>query len=134
MAAVSAQGKTVWVLIRRLNSSSNRSIAFEVWIDFHWLGGNRVNVNSLSPASSRLSATARHLRPYLRMNALRRVFDLAARRGVDHVAVVVRDFLVQALGRVGEEIAMLVHGAALDSHVGPQRRHRLFEARCCGRR
>ena len=25
---------------------------------------------------------------------------------------------------------MLVHGAALDSHVGPQRRHRLFEARC----
>ena len=24
---------------------------------------------------------------------------------------------------------MLVHGAALDSHVGPQRRHRLFEAR-----
>ena len=56
--------------------------------------------------------------------------DPAARRGVDHVAVVVRDFLVQALGRVGEEIAMLVHGAALDSHVGPQRRrHRLFEAR-----
>ena len=38
--------------------------------------------------------------------------DLAARRGVDHVAVVVRDFLAQALGRVGEEIAMLVHIAA----------------------
>ena len=45
--------------------------------------------------------------------------DLAARRGVDHVAVVVRDFLVQALRGMGEEIAMLVHGAALDSHVGP---------------
>ena len=29
----------------------------------------------------------------------------------------------------GEEIAMLVHGAALDSHVGPQRRQRLFETR-----
>src|SRR5208337_3109135 len=49
MAAVSAQGSTVWVLIRRLNSSCNRSIAFEVRIDFHWLGGKRVKVNSLSP-------------------------------------------------------------------------------------
>ena len=45
MAAVSAQGSTVWVLIRRLNSSCNRSIVFEVRIDFHWLGGSRVNVN-----------------------------------------------------------------------------------------
>jgi hypothetical protein len=26
---------------------------------------------------------------------------------------------VQALRGMGEEIAMLVHGAALDSHVGP---------------
>ena len=39
IAAVSAEGSTVWVLIRRLNSSCNRSIAFEVRIDFHWLGG-----------------------------------------------------------------------------------------------
>jgi hypothetical protein len=42
MAAVSAQGSTVWVLMRRLNSSCNRSIAFEVRIDFHWLSGKRV--------------------------------------------------------------------------------------------
>jgi hypothetical protein len=28
MAAVSAEGSTVWVLIRRLNSSCSRSIAF----------------------------------------------------------------------------------------------------------
>ena len=53
IAAVSAQGSTVWVLIRRLNSSCNRSIAFEVRIDFHWLGGKRVKVKSLSPASLR---------------------------------------------------------------------------------
>ena len=33
--------------------------------------GNRVKVNSLSPASSRLSATARHFIRHLRMNALR---------------------------------------------------------------
>src|SRR5271165_400293 len=94
MAAVSAQGSTVWVLIRRLNSSCNRSIVFEVRIDFHWLGGSRVNVNSLSPASSRLSATARHLRRHERLAP---GLDLAARGGIDHVAVVVRNFLVQAL-------------------------------------
>ena len=47
-------------------------MAFEVLIDFHWLGEKRVKVNSLSPASSRLSATARHLRRHLRMKALRR--------------------------------------------------------------
>ena len=55
MAAVSAEGTTVWVLIRRLNSSCNRSIPFDVRIDFHWLSGKRGKVNSLSPASSRLS-------------------------------------------------------------------------------
>ena len=55
MAAVSAEGSTVWVLIRRLNSSWSRSIALVVRALFHWLKGNRVKVNSRSPASSRLS-------------------------------------------------------------------------------
>src|SRR3954466_14832237 len=41
MAAVSAEGSTVWVLIRRLNSSCSRSTAFVVRADFHWLGGRR---------------------------------------------------------------------------------------------
>ncbi len=50
----------VCVLIRRLNSSCNRSIAFDVRIDFHWLFGKCVKVKSLSSASSRLSATAGH--------------------------------------------------------------------------
>jgi hypothetical protein len=46
---------------RSERQSCNRSIAFEVRIDFRWLGGKRVKVKSLSPASSRLSATARRL-------------------------------------------------------------------------
>ena len=71
MAAVSAQGSTVCVLILRLNSSCKRSIAFEVRMDFHWLCGKRVKANSLSPASSRLSATAGHFKRHLRMNAFR---------------------------------------------------------------
>ena len=46
-------------------------MAFEVRIDLYWLCGKRVKVNSLSPASSRLSATARCFRRHLRMSALR---------------------------------------------------------------
>ena len=34
MGAVSAEGRTAWVLIRRLNSSFRRSIAFVVLVDF----------------------------------------------------------------------------------------------------
>ena len=54
MAAVSADGSTVCVLILRLNSSCNRSIALVVRTLRHWLGGKRVKVKSRSPASSRL--------------------------------------------------------------------------------
>src|SRR5437899_2651169 len=39
IAAVSADGSTVCVLIRRLNSSCSRSIALVVRALFHWLGG-----------------------------------------------------------------------------------------------
>ena len=73
MAAVSAEGSTVCVLILRLNSSCSRSTAFDVLALFHWLDGSRVNANNRSPASSKLSATARCLSRYLRMNAFRRV-------------------------------------------------------------
>src|SRR5467141_1554255 len=69
MAAVSAEGSTVWVLMRRLNSSWSRSIALVVRALFHWLGCHRVKVKSRSPASSRLSDTALHLSRHLRMKA-----------------------------------------------------------------
>src|SRR2546430_4308487 len=72
IAAVSADGSTVCVLIRRLTSSCRRSIALVVRALRHWLGGSRVKVKRRSPASSRLSATARHLSRHLRMKALRR--------------------------------------------------------------
>jgi hypothetical protein len=58
MAAVSADGRTVRVLIRRSNSSCGRSMALVVRALFHWLGGSHVKVSSRSPASYRLSATA----------------------------------------------------------------------------
>jgi hypothetical protein len=48
IAAVSADGSTVWVLMRRLNSSCKRSIAFVVRTLRHWLGGRRVKVQALA--------------------------------------------------------------------------------------
>jgi hypothetical protein len=41
MAAVSAEGSTVCVLMRRLNSSWSRSMALVVRADFHCDGGRR---------------------------------------------------------------------------------------------
>lgn len=46
MAAVSANGGTVWVLMQRLNSSCSRSMRWVVLALFHWLGSSRVKVNS----------------------------------------------------------------------------------------
>ena len=45
MAAVSGDGRTVWVLIRRLNSSCSRSTALLVRAERHWPEGRRVKVN-----------------------------------------------------------------------------------------
>ena len=45
-----AEGSGVCVLIRRLNSSCSRSMAFVVRADRHWLSGKRAKVNSWSLA------------------------------------------------------------------------------------
>jgi hypothetical protein len=71
--AASAQGSTAWVLMWRRNSPFRRSIALVVRGNFHCDGSSRVKVKSRSPASSKLSTTARHVRRYLRRKASRRV-------------------------------------------------------------
>ena len=55
--------------------------------------------------------------------------DLLRRRRVDHVVVVRRDLLVQPLRRMGQQVAVLVHGAALNRHAAPHRIHRLLQPR-----
>ena len=45
------------------------------------------------------------------------LLDLGGRGGVDHVVIVGRDLLVQPLGRMGQQVAVLVHGAALGRHI-----------------
>src|SRR3954468_7461813 len=97
MAAVSADGSMVCVLILRLNSSCSRSIALVVRALRHWLGGSRVKVNRRSPASSRLSANGAMLEPPSADEGLEACLDLLAGVGVDHVGVASADLLVQAL-------------------------------------
>src|SRR5205807_7690547 len=60
------------------------------------------------------------LEPPLADEGLAAALDLCRCRGVNHVRVVGGDLLVQTLGRVGEQVPVLVHGAALpDCGDGP---------------
>ena len=114
MAAVSADGSTVCVLILRLNSSCSRSIALVVRTLRHWLGGRRVKVNKRSPASSRLSATARCLSLHLDEGLAARL-DLLRRHCVDHAVVIRSDLVMQPLGGMCEQVPVLVDRAARSS-------------------
>jgi len=127
MAADSADG-TVCVLIRRLNSSCSLSMALVVRTLFHWLGGRRVKANSASPASFQAVGDGAMLEAPFADERLAARLDLLAGRCVDHVGVIGGDLLVQALGRVGEQIAMLVHGATLNRRAVPHGGDRLVEA------
>ena len=113
MAAVSAEGSTVWVLMRRLNSSCSRSMALVVRADFHWLGGSRVKANSALAGLLQAVGHGAALQPPLAQERLAPRLDLLRGLGVDHVGVVGRDLLMQPLRRVGQEVAMLVNRAAL---------------------
>ena len=76
-------------------------------IDTRYDSTRRLKVKSRSPASCRLSATARCLSRHLRMKALRRA-SISSRRRVDHVIVIGGDLLVQALSCMRQEVAVLV--------------------------
>jgi hypothetical protein len=89
-------------------------MAFEVRIDRHWLGGKRVKVNSLVAGFLEAVGDGAAFQAPFADEGLAARFDLLPRRGVDHIAIVVRYFLVQALGGVSEEIAVLGNRAALD--------------------
>ena len=51
--------------------------------------------------------------PPLADEGLATVFDVGRRGGVDHIGVIGGHLVVQALGRVGEQVPMLVHGTSL---------------------
>jgi hypothetical protein len=55
--------------------------------------------------------------------------DLLARRRIDHVGAVGSDLLMQALGRVRQQVPVLVDRAALHRHAVPHRGDGLVEPR-----
>jgi hypothetical protein len=80
----------------------------------HWLGGRRVKVNKRSPASSRLSATARCLSLHLDEGLAARL-DLLRRHCVDHAVVIRSDLVMQPLGGMCEQVPVLVDRAVRSS-------------------
>src|SRR6202023_2601244 len=54
--------------------------------------------------------------------------DLWLRAGIDHILVIGGKLVMQPIGSMSEKIAMFMHGAALDSDIGPQCCKRLLEA------
>src|SRR6187431_3116197 len=118
IAAVSADGSTVWVLIRRLNSSCRRSIAFVVLALRHWLGGFLQAVGDGAMTQ-----------PPLSDEGLTAGLDFLGRGGVDHVGVIGGDLVVQALGRMREQVPVLMDRTPLNRHAVPDRGDCLFQPR-----
>jgi hypothetical protein len=127
IAAVSAQGRTVCVLIRRLNSSCT--------VRWRWSCGSSAIGRAGSARSEQLVAgffkavrDGRAFQPPLADEGFASRLDFRLRRGVNHVRVVGRDFLVQPLGRVRQQVAVLVNRAALDGNIRPQAGQRRLQA------
>src|ERR1700720_3713298 len=128
IAAVSADGSTVCVLILRELlvqplDRIGRARAAPL--------ARRQSCEGEQPIAGFLQAVGDGavLEPPLADEGLATGFNLLARGGVDHVGVVGGDLLVQALGGVREEIAMLVNRAALDRHAVPDDGDGLVEPR-----
>src|ERR1700756_5955682 len=126
MAAVSAEGSTGWVLIRRLNSSWSRSIALVAralpLADGQPGEGEQPVTGLLEAVGYRLA-----FEPPFAQEGSAALFDLGRQGGVDHVVVVGRNLVMQPRGRVGQQIAMLVDGAALGRYIAPQSGQRLLQ-------
>src|ERR1700756_2721619 len=119
MAAVSAEGSTGWVLIRRLNSSWSRSIALVArtlpWADGQPGEGEQPVTGLLEAVGDRFA-----FEPPFADEGASAHLDFCRRGGVDHVVVVGRNLLMQTLGCVSEQVAVLVDRAALRRDVAPE--------------
>jgi hypothetical protein len=61
------------------------------------------------------------LEPPLSDERLAAALNMRRCRGIKHVGVVGGDLLVQTLGRMGEQVPVLMHGAALHRDAIPHR-------------
>src|SRR3982074_3775232 len=105
IAAVSADGSTVWVLMRRLNSSCRRSISLA--------GGEAREGEQTMAGFLQAVGNGAMLQPPFADEGLAASGDLLRCRRIDHVVVVGGDLLMQTFGRVGQKVPVLVDRAAL---------------------
>jgi hypothetical protein len=89
-----AEGGTVSVLVRPLNSSWSRSIAFVVLALRHWLGA-REGEEAVATFLQAVGDVVVFEPPFADEGLPARL-DLVTRRRVDHIGVVGGDLLVQA--------------------------------------
>ena len=69
--------------------------------------------------------------PPLAKEGLALLLDLGGRSRVDHVTIILGEFVMHMAGRVADQVAVLVNGAALDGQVvAPERHQCRLEARC----
>ena len=100
--------------------SCNRSIAFDVRIDFHWLLGKRVKGEQLVARFLQAISDGLALQAPLANERLALRLNLLLRADVDHILVIGGKFVMQPIGSMSEKVAMLMHRAALNRDVGPQ--------------
>src|SRR3981081_1135649 len=153
IAAVSADGSTVCVLIRRLSSSCRRSIAIVV-LGLHGRRlypalvllvyalnlvccpraaplGRRQASESEEAVASFLQAVrdGAMTQPPLADEGLATGRDLLGRGRVNHGGVIGADLVVQAFGCMRQQVAMLVNRAPLPRHGVPNGGDRVVEPR-----
>src|SRR5258708_25309427 len=102
MAAVLADGSTVCVLMRRLNSSCNRSMALVVLTLFHLAWRQRGESEKAIAGLLQAVGNGAVAQPPLAQEGFTALLNLLRRIRVDHICVVGRDLVMQPLGRVGE--------------------------------
>jgi len=87
----------------------------------HWLSGTRVKVSS--PITGFVEAVGDRLafEPPFANEGAPALLDLGSGGRVDHVVIVGRNLLMQALADVGKQVAILVDGAALGLADGDRR-------------
>src|SRR6516164_3199462 len=68
--------------------------------------------------------------PPLADEGLAALLDLLGRGRIDHVGVVGGHLVVQSLGRMREQVPMLMHGASLHRDTVPHGGKRLLQPRC----
>ena len=128
MAAVSAEGSTVWVLIRRLNSPCRRFNCIRCADRFPLTFREPREGKQLVARFLQAIGDGAAFHPPFADERLALRLDLPLRAGVDHIVVIGGNFFMQPVRRMSEKIAMFMHRTAWDRHVAPERGKSFLEA------